>query len=535
MRTFDRTRIFLTAALPLAAVQLLHAQDSKAHVKVKVDWEAAQDDGIGVARLVQGDGGCMVAIKTKGGRTVLGGVPQAQLDWSLVSYNTNDMKTIKTDKPKIVWGEGPVALETIETFNHQFRLIATKPDPESAKLLILQQVLSPRGLTGKAASIITELPYDRLGKGADYYQAGMAIGFTTTISADSTKLLLGLTPASTVRSAGCPVFAMVLDKQMKPLWSNTLTTASGAQRVDILDTRVDKNGAVWYLVRNVTDPAPKTKDVLGYSFSLYKLDSAGQQEVVLDLPSKSFAQDMGMDVLADGSIVCAGIYSNGDANRNESIGIFRAKLDMANMKWDGFKLLPYDKQLIKKEERLQTNMKLDHVWARRDGGLFVVTQRSGTETHMVSDLSGKKTAKTEWVYGPMHIMELTPSGELKWYKQIDRDLGYANDGPGAILSTIFNDALFIWYNDTEGNIEKRRNKEAIDPVTSAKDLVMLEFKGDGTDKGKVVLKDGMKQGFFIATKAWRIADGHIGVVASDGFGKDKTYPVFVELTRDQKK
>src|SRR6185295_2515076 len=112
-------------------------------------------------------------------------------------------------------------------------------DPENAKLLILQQVLSPRSLTGKGAQLIMELPYDRLGKGSEYYQPNMAIGFTTTIGIDSTKMLLGLSPQSTVRSAGCPVFAIMLDKLMKPLWTNTLTTESSAKRFTILSTQVD--------------------------------------------------------------------------------------------------------------------------------------------------------------------------------------------------------------------------------------------------------------------------------------------------------
>ncbi|MFT3885785.1 MAG: hypothetical protein QM724_10235 [Flavobacteriales bacterium] len=528
-------RVLLFAALPLLVLMSARAQEAKVRVKVKVDLEAAPDNGIGVARMVKGDAGSLVLVKTKGGRTAFGGVPQPDLDWTLVSLNADNMAVIKTDKPKIVWGEGPVALETIENFDHQFRLIASKPDPENAKLLLLQQVLSPRALTGKAAQIITELPYDRLGKGAAYFAANTAVGFTTVVSADSMKLLLHLIPSGTTHPAGSPVFALLLDKQMAPLWSNTLATDPKAQRVDVLDTRVDKAGAVWYFVRNVTDPDPKTREVLGYSFSLYRLDSAGQQEVKLELSGKDFAQEAGIDVLANGTLVCSGIYSNPEGNRNESMGIFRTTLDAAAMKWTPAKTFPYEKQLVKKDEVLQTNMRLEHVWAKHDGGLFVVTQKSGLEPHTVSNLSGKKVVKTEWMGGPFHIMEIDAAGELKWYKHIDRELDYGTDAPGATISTVFADVLYLFYNDDAANLEKRRAKQPIDPVGSPKDAVMLEFKADGTDKGKVVMKEGYKQAYLASANVWRMGEGRIGTLANEGPGKQKTMPVYIEMSTDQRK
>lgn len=521
--------------LALLGTTLLPAQESKVRSKVKADLSGKPDEGIGIAKMVRGDGGSIVVLKTKGGRTVLGGVPQPQLDWSLHAINSESMLPIKSDKPKIVWGEGPVALETIETFGRQFRLIATKPDPENNTLLVLQQVLSPRSLTGKAAQKLVEIPYDRLGKGPEYFVADMPVGFTTTISTDSTKLLLGLTPASTTRSAGCPVFAQVFDKQMKPLWSNTLATDANAKRIDIVGTKVDPAGAVWYLIRNVSNPDPKLREELGYSFSLYRLDSAGQQAALLDFGKKEFAQEAAFDILADGTIVCAGVYSTPEANRNESVGVFRTTLDVKEMKWAAPTKVPYEKQLVKKEERLQNNMHLDHIWPKKDGSLYVVTQKAGIESHMVSDLSGKKVERTEWVGGPFHIMELTPAGEAKWYKRVDRDMGHDNGGPGRIISLSYDDVLFLLFNDEEGNFEKRKSKLPVDQVTNAKDAVMLEFKPDGADKGKVVLKEGYKQGYFDASSVWYMGNGLVGTIGSPGFGKDKTFPVLVEMSKDTKK
>lgn len=535
MQTTSSFRALAVGALTLFATAFLHAQDNKVRSKVKADLEAKPDEVDGIAKMVRGDAGSFVMLKTKGGRTVLGGVPQPQLDWSLHAINSETMKEIKMDKPKIVWGIGPVALETIETFARQFRLIATKPDAENNQLLVLQQVLSPRSLTGKAAQKLVEIPYDRLGKGPEYFKDDVPVGFTTQLSMDSTMLLLGLTPASTTRSAGCPVFAQVFDKQMKPLWSNTLTTDANARRVDIVGTKVDKAGAVWYLIRNVTNPDPKVREELGYSFTLYRLDSTGQQAALLDFGKKEFAQEAAFDILPDGTVVCAGIYSTPEAGRNESVGVFRTTLDVAGMKWAAPTKVPYEKQVVKKEERFQNNMHLDRIWPKKDGSLYVVTLKAGMESHLVSDLSGKKVEKTEWVGGPFHIMELTPAGEARWYKRIDRDMGYENEAPGRVVSVAFEDVLFLFYNDNEANFEKRKSKLPVDQVTNAKDAVMLEFKADGSDKGKVVLKEGFKQAYLDASEVWYMGNGLIGTIGAPGFGKGKTIPVLIELSKDAKK
>jgi hypothetical protein len=534
---FHAVNRYAVAALLSIATLSLNAQEAKVRVKVKADLEAKPDETIGTAKMVKGDATSIVVLKTKGGRTVLGGVPQPELDWSLVAIDKEKMTVIKSDKPKIVWGEGPVALETVEHFGGQFRLIATKPDPEKAKLLLLQQVLNARSLTGKAASLLGEIPYDALGKGPESFTANTALGFTTTVSVDSTKLLIGLMPQTTTRPAGAPVWAQVFDKQMKALWSGRLNTEPTAQQVEVVALRVDKAGAAWYFVKNVTNTAPKVKEDLGYHFALYRLDSTGQRSVKLELPRKNFAQEATFDMLADGTIVCAGIYSDPDANRNESLGVFSVRLNTTGeeWKWEGFAEHPYAKQLVKKEEKLQNNMRLVRAITRKDGGVYVVTQRAGIETTMVSDLSGKKVAKTQWTNGPLHVMHLSAGGEQKWYKQIDRNLAYDDAGPGQPIAATCADVLFIFYNDAEANIENRKNKLPVEAVANGKDLIMLEFKADGTDKGRVVLKEGFKQGFLRPSSVWYMTNGMIGTLGAPAFGKDKSYPLLIELLPDTKK
>ncbi len=517
------------AILSVLSVVMVHGQEGSIRVKVKADLNAPPDRESGVAKMVYGDEGSFVALKTLGGKTALGGRTDAELGWQLHVIGSDKLNEIKHDKPKFVWGQGPVALETIESFGKQFHVILSKPDPENGRLLRLDQVLNARSLTGRAATLLISLPYDRFGKSTDYFPAGMSIGFGTTLSKDGQRMWIGMSPATTTRSAGSPVLGVMVDGAMKPLWSNALATAPGTVRTEILSTTVDNKGGVWFFVKNVTNNSPKTKEELGYNFSLYRLDSTGQQAFPLDLGKKDFAQEAAFAILPNGHLTCAGIYSNGEAARNESIGIYTTTLDTASGKWTIAARTPFDLQTVKKVERPQTNMRLEQIWPKKDGGMYVVTGRSGIETHQVSDLTGKKVEKTEWVNGAFHIMELGPSGEKKWYTTVPREMSFTNDGPGKAFSIAQEDILFVFFNDASANTELRKKKIAIEPVDKPKDALMLEFKPDGGYKEKTVLQEGTKQGYFNADHIWPMNGGLYGTIGAPDFRKDRTFPILIEV------
>ena len=534
--TMNRIASFRWSLLfTLGCATLAHAQESKVRWKVNANYKGDPEKGTVFHKVVKGDNGSIVGLQVKGDNPVLGGRGQGDLDRTLVCFDSETLNKIKFDKTKILWGEGAVAFETIEQFQHMFHVIASQPMPDSAKLLLLDQVLSPRGLTGKGARRLAAVPYDRIGKSTDYFKQNMAVGFTTVVSVDSTRLLVQLTPAGTTHSAGCPVLALVFDKRMNLLWSNRLGTDNAARSIDIVSTRIDPQGAVWYLIKNVTDPDPKTKENLGYGYALYRLDSAGQQVAKLDLAGKDFAQDAALDMRIDGTIVVGGVYGDENTNRSESVGAFTCTIDPKTMKFEHIKLLPFQKVVVKKEEHWQTNMHIDRVLAKKAGGVFLVTRKTGIETHYVSDLSGKKVPKTEQVDGALHVFETDANGEQKWYRIIDHELSYDNAVPGLIVSMCYNDVLFILMNDNEGNAEKRKLKQPVDPITSAKDAIIYEFKSDGTDKSKLVLKEKFDQLVLQARQIWRVAPGMVVTTAATGFGKDENWPVVITLADQVKK
>ncbi len=537
MNAFNSLRALASGALVVSTF-LTIAQESKVRWKIQSAEEKNQDGGFWYHKFVKGDAGSIVGLRINGTSPVIGGLNQGAIDRTLVAFALEGMKEIKVDKTKILWGEGLVAVETIENFNKQFRVIATKAEPETGKLLVLQQILGPRSLTGKGAQLLTEIPFDRLGKTKDYFKPNMGIGFTTLVGVDSTKMLLQLTPDGTTHSAGCPVYAQVFDKEMKPLWWNKLTTDGSARAVKIIETRMDPTGAVWYLIKNTSNPQPKAPEELGYSFTIYRLDSAGQTAALLDLPGSEFAQDATMDMRVDGSIVVAGVYADDQTNRDESVGVFQCAVSASGKEplFDRFKLHPFDKRMEKKEEKWQNNMIIDRVLTKKDGGTFVIARKSGIETHYVADLSGKKMPKTGQVDGVLHLFELASGGDLKWYKQFQRVMSHATDAPGRILPICYENNLLVMLNDAEVNIEKRKLKVDPYPQDGFKDALMLEFKGDGAEKTKVTLNDHQFHPMGLqAGNAWRLTPNLMVTLASESLGKGKIQPVAITLSGESKK
>lgn len=518
-----------TATLLLTLATLLGtatAQENKVRVKVKSEPTSGAIKGAGVSKAVYGDPGSFVALTTKDGQTVLGGLMEEDLDWQLQVFTTDKLMEVKRDRPRFVWGIGPLALETIETFNKQFRVILSKPDPEHGQLLLLQQELSPRSLTGRAAELITAIPYDLLGRGSNYYKPGMTVGFQTIVADNDQHMLIALSPTTTTHKAGSPTLGLMVDKDMNPLWFDQLSTNPGNVRTEIMNTLVDKNGAAWYLIKNVTDATPRSPETVGYNFTLHRMDGEGQTIFPLELTKKEYVQDAGLAILPNGNLACAGIYSTVEANRDEAVGVFRMVLDPAKGEWSTTARHPFNLRLVDKVERLQKGMHLERIWAKSDGGLFVVTWQADRESHQVSKLSGEKVDKWEWTGGTFHVMELDASGQQKWYTELVRDLVFEEEGPELGYSTTYGDLLFLFYNDHANNIEPRKRKQPVSKVTKVRDAMMAEFRTDGGFKERTVLT----QGFFAPDDMWPLADGLVGVRGTFDFKKGSTFPILIETT-----
>jgi hypothetical protein len=189
----------------------------------------------------------------------------------------------------------------------------------------------------------------------------------------------------------------------------------------------------------------------------------------------------------------------------------------------------------KPQERLQTDLVTNTVLPKRDGGAYIVAHGSARITTMVSDLSGTKKAKYSWDNWDLHLMELTASGDLKWYKQVERDMTQETDGPGGLICTTYDDLLFVLMNDDEGNYEKRKAKQPVDRLTGCKDATLLEFKADGTEKPRAILQEGQASGCLLPGSVWPVSYGTIATLGTPGFGSEQSFPVLIQMSKDGRK
>lgn len=512
----------------------LTAQEAKFKVDVNADASTVPDETVGIVKMVKGDAGTVVALKTALGKNVFGGVSQRDINWSLATYDVNTLKLTKTDAPKIVYGLTQVNLETIEHFNGKLRLIATQPDPETGKLHFIQQILEPRSLTGKGAQLFHEMPFDELNKPADYYQPHMAVGFGSLVSQDSSMLMLQLTPDLTTRSAGCPIHAMVFDKTMKLKWQRSLKTAGNLEAMQIIAARLDKNGNAWYLIKNITKLEPADPKEIGYEIVLYKLDSAGQHEARLDLPGGDYASDARIELLPDGRVFCAGVYGDDELGRADAVGLFTTTLDPATandpkgMQWGAFHQNELNKVEDKKKGELpQKSVVMVRLLLRKDGGADVIAENNPLEYYTSSSLSGKSFQKASWQHGKVHVMRFTASGDATFYTMIDRNMVLEDGVPGRVIAAGYQGGLFLFMNDNEAYVERRKEGLPLERVATATDAMMFEFKSDGTYKSKVVMKELYHQVFFEPTDVWYIHPGLLAMPGAQVFGKNKTQPVCI--------
>src|SRR5262245_27992009 len=98
----------LTVCTSFVFATALLAQTSAVKVDMKADFDAAPDEVVSTIKMVKGDAGTVVALKTKGGITALGGVHSKDVAWTLSVYDRLTMKQVKNDVLTVRYGEDPV-------------------------------------------------------------------------------------------------------------------------------------------------------------------------------------------------------------------------------------------------------------------------------------------------------------------------------------------------------------------------------------------------------------------------------------------
>lgn len=529
--------MFRTSLL-LAAIISLHAsaqQANKVRVKVKADLGRNLDEGTTLLTVARGDEGVLVGVQVPADAAVLGGRPQAGMPWNLVSYDRVTLSPTKTATLKMVYGETPVALETMARHQRKLWLFGSKIDPARAGVMVLRQELNPRSLQGvKGTQELVLLPFEGFGKEPGWFTSGAAVGLQGTPSVDTTRFMLTLDPHSTQRPAA-PWYTAVFRKDMSLHWARAMAVDSTAKDVVVAGTLLDGDGVVWRLVKWVTDPAPKVKEQIGHKWAVVRMDSAGQQQVVVDLPGAPYAQDLRMALRKDGKLWVAGTFGEPTLRRDQSKGLFFVTLDRKDLSWGPFKQHALQPAVENDKKVHQVDMVAEDLQVFGDGGAVLLANESALRTVQSKNFANKPITRESYVTRDLHVMRVDGGGEQRWYTVLDRDISLEKPGRAAPLAFVQNDLLHVLMNDDLRNEELRKTGQPVPLLDGGGEALLLEFKDDGTSKARSVVNGGADVATVLPERRWQVAPTETVMLAGFKLQGERSFPLAVQFEQETKR
>ncbi|MCB9169483.1 MAG: hypothetical protein H6597_06195 [Flavobacteriales bacterium] len=523
--SFQERSLILVATLTMSQAFPLHglAQQRDARVKVEADRGSRPDEEHRVIAMVRGDATSIVGLRVPATAIVLGGTPQKGMDWSLVTWSREKMERSKQDLPRMIYGIGPVCVETIFKFRGQNYLLGSKVLDDEQVVQLIAQPFDPHSLVTKGGIELAKVPLDRFGGTKPAH--GAAIGMCADVSADSSQLCIHAAPELTSRG-GAAYLTMVFDKELHLHWSGVLAKDQDMASAELLQDLYDQQSAHWYLFRTHDAKDTKDADGPGMGIKLVRLDSTGQQMIDLELPGAAYAQDARMALRKDGKLVLGGIWAEKKMRGDRSKGMFITSLAGTTMEWGAFKMTEYEKKTINEQQELQRDMVVEDLLLMDDGGTALFTDEHKLRTTQSSNFANKQITRESYITGDMHVLRSGRSGEKIWYTVIPRSLSLDSPHAGEPFAIAKGDQLFVLMNDAEDNEELRKHKEEIPVIEKGGEAMIFEFKEDGDARGKVVLDD-RGQGYFLPGSRWMLGPGEIGLLGSRDLGGQETFAVRV--------
>ncbi|MCB0792147.1 MAG: hypothetical protein H6595_12400 [Flavobacteriales bacterium] len=527
----ERTRLWIACLLAAGSIPgLLSAQQGAARIKVEADRTTRPDEVHQVIAMIRGDATSIVGLRVPVEARVLGGVPQKGMDWSLVTWDREKMERSKQLLPKMIYGIGPVCVETIFKFQGKCYLLGSKVLPDQMMAQLIVQEFDPHSLVTKGGRELVQVPLERFG-GATRPMPGAAIGFNATLSADSSQLCLSTDPENTSRP-GATYVSLVFHKDLQLHWSNVLAFDQEPAGAELLQDLFDSEAVHWFLFRTMATKNPKDTGSPAIGIKLVRMDSSGQKMKDVELPGSAYVQDARMVLRPDGKLLFGGVWAERKMRNDRSKGMFVSSMNTGDLEWGAMKMVEFEKKVIEGHEELQRDMVVEDLLVMADGGLALLTDEHKLRTTQSSNFANKMVTRESYISGDLHILRTNRSGDKTWYTVIPRGLSLDSPHAGEPFALAFGDQLFVMMNDAAGNEELRKHKEPIPVIEKGGEAMVFDFKEDGSGRGKVAL-DERGQGYFLPGDRWILGPGEIGLLGSRDLGGKETFPVrvFIESGR----
>ncbi|MBK7271349.1 MAG: hypothetical protein IPI07_18120, partial [Flavobacteriales bacterium] len=114
-------------------------------------------------------------------------------------------------------------------------------------------------------------------------------------------------------------FFMVVNENMEPLWQHFITSEVKGTRSTLLDVEVTNDGTATAWVKNKFGSRDVKKGVVDFESRIHRMNAEGQTENIFKMEGADYPVDVDLLSLADGSMVCAGVYGSLDEKKDKTL------------------------------------------------------------------------------------------------------------------------------------------------------------------------------------------------------------------------
>lgn len=529
-----RSSLLLSFALFVSMV--LHAQEGRTKIKVRMSADADAVDRLIAARLIRTTENSLVVLKAKASGASLMFIPIVDLGYRLDLYTMDKMELVRSIEPNLSSPMGRTALEDIVMFGDKPLLIASQRLKDAKKFRLLWQQFDPR-LTKNNAPLqeFASIDYEKSTKGFPFLGAEAApFGFVTKLSPDKTKMLIH-SPEMSTEDKQAVHFFMVVNEKMEPLWQQFITSEVKGTRSSLLDVEVTNDGTATAWIKNKFGNRDVKKGVVDFESHVYRMNAQGVNETTFKMEGSDYPVDVDLLSLDDGSMVVAGVYGSLDEKKDKTPGSFTAVWAKDGDRFEQRGKYEFPKT-GKNNDKIQEEMIVADLLRGTDGRYHLVTEVSYSYEATTSSAGGGSRTVTRYVNGDMIAHSFDAFGDLLWRTEVPRHINTTAYYLGNSQAVLFEDELHILFIDDENNIERRKKGERLEKGIDAKDCrsMVVSFDNTGKYRTKIVLVSDKDADYLAGTGMFQVDKGTFFTYGQRKLASGKLVPVKVEFSKDSK-
>lgn len=440
------------------SLQGLYAQP--ADVPAKITWGQARNEGTNseVTKVVDISKEEYVVLRERG-ETAFGN-PKVFVE----SYD-NNQKLKRSQELELKHKGKRRAFEDVVKIGGELYFFTSFNNQAQRINYLFYQKLSGRFVPSKQLVKIAELPAPNKDKPGE---------FTILQSSDSSKVLI-YSQLDTKKREPEQFSLQVFDNQLNLIWKKDISLPYGEQQFAVEDYRIDENGDVYLLcVQYLEGTRDQRRGLPNYEYVVLAYTANGEREKEYRISLEGrFVSDLTFRFSRDGSLVCAGFYSEQGVNSIKGTCFF--KIDTRTEALYDIRLSEFDlafrtafmssgeqRRARRAEQEGNTarqaeldRFSLNELILRSDGGAVLVAEQAFMYERSYRYWDGTFRVDYYYNYNDIIIVNIRPDGSIEWSTRIPKLQETMNDGGyySSYAMAVVRDRFYFIFNDNRRNFE----------------------------------------------------------------------------------